>query len=64
MNFVARGAGFVLHSKPRLVVKVYDFLSSKGVACLRDVYVALGEEPSRVDNCLRRLRKKKNKEKE
>jgi len=41
-----------------LRVGVYNFLVSNGVASLRDVYEALGEKPSRVDDCLRRLWKK------
>ena len=45
-------------SQPRLSVRVYDFLLSNGVACLRDVYGGLGEKRSRVDHCLRRLWKK------
>lgn len=41
-----------------LSVRVYNFLVSNGDACLRDVYEALAEKPSRVDDCLRRLWKK------
>jgi len=41
-----------------LSLRVYDFLVSNGPATLRNVYEALGEEPSNVDDCLRRLWKK------
>jgi len=37
---------------------VYDYLSHNGVASLREVYEALDETPSCVDDCLRRLWKK------
>ena len=36
-------------------MRVYNFLLSNGVACLRDVYEALNENPHRVDDRLRRL---------
>lgn len=56
---MARGAGFELLVKPvPLRVRVYSFLVSNGPACLREIYEALGEKPSRVDDCLRRLWKK------
>jgi len=56
---MARGAGFEPKVEPELLsVRVYNFLVSNGVVCLRDVYEALGEEPGRVDDCLRRLWKK------
>lgn len=42
-------------NQPSLSVKVYNFLLSNSVACLRDVYEALSEKPCRVDDCLRRL---------
>ena len=41
-----------------LSVRVYSFLVSNGVASLRDIYKTLGEKPSEVDDCLRRLWKK------
>ena len=41
-----------------LSVRVYNFLSSNGPATLRSVYEALDEEPSNVDDCLRRLWKR------
>jgi DNA-binding MarR family transcriptional regulator len=51
--------GFEPRVKPeQLSGRVYDFLVSNGVSCLRDIYHALGEEPNRVDECLRRLWKK------
>ena len=42
-------------SQQALRMKVYNFLLSNGVACLRDVYKALDENPHRVDDRLRRL---------
>lgn len=42
-------------SQPPLSARVYNFLLSNGVACLRDVYEALGENPHCVDDRLRRL---------
>lgn len=41
-----------------LSVRVYDYLCAEGSASLRDVYEALNENPSNVDDCLRRLWKK------
>lgn len=57
---MARGAEFEPRVKPAvpLSVRVYNFLISNGAVCLRDVYEALGEKPSRVDDCFRRLWKK------
>jgi len=56
---MARGVGFEPRVKPVLLSrKVYGFLVSNGVSCLRDIYRALGEEPNRVDECLRRLWKR------
>lgn len=40
-------------SQPPLIVRVYNFLLSNGVACLRDVYEALNESLHRVDDRLR-----------
>jgi hypothetical protein len=42
-------------SQPPLSMRVYNFLLSNGVACLRDVYEVLDEKPCRVDDRLRRL---------
>ena len=39
-------------SQPPLRMKVYNFLLSNSVACLRDVYKALDEKPCRVDDWL------------
>jgi len=39
-------------------VRVYDYLCAEGPASLRDVYEALNENASNVDDCLRRLWKK------
>ena len=51
--------GFEPRVKPeQLGKRVYGFLVSGGVSCLRDIYRALGEEPNRVDECLRRLWKR------
>lgn len=51
--------GFEPRVKPeQLSKRVYSFLFSSGVSCLRDIYRALGEEPNRVDECLRRLWKR------
>jgi DNA-binding MarR family transcriptional regulator len=56
---LASGVGFERRVEPELLsVRVYDFLVSNGSACLRDIYVALNERPSRVDQCLRRLWKR------
>jgi len=56
---MARGVGFERRVKPVLLGKrIIGFLVSNGVSSLRDVYRALEEEPSRVDECLRRLWKK------
>jgi hypothetical protein len=56
---MAPGVGFEPRVKPVLLGgRVYGFLVSNGVSCLRDVYRALGEEPNRVDECLRRLWKR------
>ena len=41
-----------------LSARVYKYLSHNGVASLREVYEALDETPSCVDDCLRRLWKK------
>ena len=38
-----------------LVLRVYDFVVSRERVCLRDVYREFGVNPSRVDECLRRL---------
>jgi len=38
--------------------RVYEFLALNGPSCLRDIYEALGESPSNVGDCLRRLWKK------
>ena len=51
--------GFERRVKPELLGnRVYGFLVSSGVSSLRDVYEGLEEEPSRVDECLRRLWKR------
>ena len=58
---MARGAGFertVERGKLPLRFRVYEFLALNGPACLRDIYEALGESPSNVGDCLRRLWKK------
>jgi len=39
-------------------VRVYEYLRAEGPASLRDVYEALNENASNVDDCLRRLWKK------
>jgi len=56
---LAPGVGFERRVKSDLLsVRVYNFLVSKGSACLRDVYDSLDERPCRVDHCLRRLWKR------
>jgi len=51
--------GFEPTVKPVLLGKrVYSFLVSSSASCLREVSQALEEEPSRVDECLRRLWKR------
>jgi hypothetical protein len=53
---LAPGVEFERRVKSDLLsVRVYNFIVSKGSACLRDVYESLDERPCRVDNCLRRL---------
>jgi len=55
----APGVGLEPTLEPAPVsVRVYGFLVSRGSACLRDVYEGLGERPSLVDDCLRRLWKR------
>lgn len=57
---LARGVGFEPKVKPILLSKrIYEFLVSNGAACLRDIYEALDENPHNVDQCLRRLWKRK-----
>jgi DNA-binding MarR family transcriptional regulator len=53
---LARGAGFEhqVELGPKSS-RVYDFLVSKGVACLRDVVEGLGESSSVVGDALKRL---------
>ena len=58
-GLLARGVGFEPSVKPELLSKrIFGFLVSNDVSSLRDVYEALEEEPSRVDECLRRLWKR------
>jgi DNA-binding MarR family transcriptional regulator len=50
--------GFEHRFKSALSDRICDYLISHAVVCLRDIYEVLGEEPNRVDECLRRIWRK------
>jgi DNA-binding MarR family transcriptional regulator len=53
---LAPGVGFDHRVNSSLLsVRVYNFIVSNGTASLRDIYCGLGENPHRVDQCLKRL---------